>query len=312
MNDAGVYANLNDLVRLKYQATGFTFLPSQPVQSILAGRHASRLRGRGLNFEELRQYQPGDDIRAIDWKATARMRKTHTRVYSDETDRPTIIVADQRINMFFGSRLAMKSVTAAEVAALTAWRVLDRGDRVGAIVFNDSDTVEIRPRRSRRQVLQFLDTLVRQNRALDLRRGTRSRPERLNDALESACKIVGHDCLVVLVSDCDGADDETERLIRRLARHNDVLVALIYDPLEARLPEVGSLVVSDGELYLEIDTRSGKLRQSFEDAFTERLAVIQANLRKLKIPVLPLHTAAPVPRQVRKLLGYTPKARRVR
>ncbi len=312
MTERGVYARLDELVRLKYQATGFSFLPRQPTHSVLAGRHASRLRGRGLKFEEIRQYLPGDDVRSIDWRATARMRKPHTRVYSDETDRPEIVVVDQRINMFFGSRLAMKSVTAAEAAALAAWTVLDRGDRVGAIVFNDTETTEIRPRRSQRQVLQFLDALARQNRALNMNRGIRARPARLNDALRSAVKLTGHDYLVVIVSDFDGMDDETERLVRRIARHNDVLAGLIYDPLEARLPEVGRLVVSDGELHLEIDTRSGKLRRSFADAFSERLGRIEATLRKLSIPVLPLHTAMPVARQVRKLLGYSPMSRRVR
>lgn len=312
MTNKGVYASLDDLVRLKHQATGFSFLPRQPVHSVLAGRNASRLRGRGLNFEEIRQYLPGDDIRAIDWKATARMRKPHSRVYTDETDRPAIIVVDQRINMFFGSRLAMKSVTAAEAAALAAWRVLDRGDRVGGIVFNDKDTIELRPQRSQRQVLQFLDALVRQNSALDLAVRTRSRPARLNDALESAVKIAGHDYLICVVSDFDGADQETERLIRRLARHNDVLAALVYDPLEEHLPEVGTLVISDGELHVEIDTRSGKLRKSFADAFSERMALIQASLQKLSIPVLPLHTAMSVPSQLRNLLGYAPQARRVR
>lgn len=78
----GVYTSLDQLARLRYEARGFSFLPRQPINSLLAGRHASRLRGRGLNFEELRRYQPGDDIRAIDWKVTARTGKTHTRVYT--------------------------------------------------------------------------------------------------------------------------------------------------------------------------------------------------------------------------------------
>ena len=118
-------------------------LPRQPIHSILAGRHASRLRGRGLNFEELRSYLPGDDIRNMDWKVTARMRKPHVRVFTEERDRPTLLVVDQRLSMFFGSARAMKSVAAAEATALAAWRVLEAGDRVGAIVFDDHDLIEI-------------------------------------------------------------------------------------------------------------------------------------------------------------------------
>ena len=90
------------------------------MHSILAGRHASRLRGRGLNFEEIRRYLPGDDTRNMDWKVTARMRKPHVRVYTEERDRPCLLVVDQRQSMFFGTRRCMKSVAAAEVAALAA------------------------------------------------------------------------------------------------------------------------------------------------------------------------------------------------
>ena len=83
----GVYADLNDLVRLRFHARGYSFLPRQPVHSVLAGRHGSRLRGRGLNFEEIRRYLPGDDIRIMDWRVTARTREPHVRVYTEERDR---------------------------------------------------------------------------------------------------------------------------------------------------------------------------------------------------------------------------------
>src|SRR5262249_31912704 len=106
----GVYAELDDLVRLRYRARGYSFLPRQPVHSVLAGRHASRLRGRGLNCEEIRHYLPGDDIRTMDWRVTARTREPHVRVYTEERDRPTLVLVDQRQSMFFGSKRAMKSV----------------------------------------------------------------------------------------------------------------------------------------------------------------------------------------------------------
>ena len=118
-SETGVYARLEDLVALEYRATGYSFLPRQPVHSVLAGRHASRMRGRGLNFEEIRGYLPGDDIRTIDWKVTARTREPHVRVYTEERDRPVWLLVNQRQSMFFGSRERMKSVTAAEAAAVS-------------------------------------------------------------------------------------------------------------------------------------------------------------------------------------------------
>src|SRR5215510_13575283 len=153
--EAGVYVDLEGLVALRHRARGFSFLPRQPIQSLLAGRHASRLRGRGLNFEEIRRYQIGDDVRQIDWKVTARTRKTHSRVFTEERERTTLLLVDQRVTMFFGSVRKMKSVTAAEAAALAAWRVLAQQDRVGALVFDDSHIEEVRPHRSRANVMRI-------------------------------------------------------------------------------------------------------------------------------------------------------------
>src|SRR5262245_31944715 len=169
-----VYTTLEGLVRLRHQAAGFSFLPRQPVQSLLAGRHASKLRGRGLNFEEIRRYQPGDDIRQIDWKVTARTRKPHARVYTEERERPVILVVDQRLGMFFGSRRNFKSVTAAEAAALGAWRTIAVKDRVGSVVFNDAEIRSVRPQRTRSTVMRILQCILDMNHAL--RAGTDVRP----------------------------------------------------------------------------------------------------------------------------------------
>lgn len=164
--DVSVHVSLPHLVRLRHKATGYTFLPRQPIHSLLSGRYASRLRGRGLNFEELRRYHPGDDIRAMDWKVTARTRKPHVRVYAEERDRAVLLLVDQRIHMFFGSHERMKSVVAAEAAALSAWRAFGVGDRVGAIVFNDQRMESIRPQRSKATVMQLLSNIERMNREL--------------------------------------------------------------------------------------------------------------------------------------------------
>src|SRR5262245_9606701 len=179
--EAGVYVGLNELVALQHRTHGFSFLPRQPVQSPLSGRHASRLRGRGLNFEEIRRYQPGDDIRQIDWKVTARTRKTHSRVFTEERERTTLLVVDQRLTMVFGSVRNMNSVTAAQLAALGAWRVLEQKDRVGALVFNDSKTVEIRPQRSRATVMRILNAVLEYNHALSLKTNARPNPGMLNE-----------------------------------------------------------------------------------------------------------------------------------
>ena len=306
----GVYTDLDSLIRLKHQGQGFSFLPRQPIHSLLAGQKASRLRGRGLNFEEIRDYLPGDDIRNIDWKVTARMREPHTRVYTEERDRPALFVVDQRMSMFFGSTRTMKSVTAAEVAALGAWRVVGVGDRAGAVVFNDSETEEVRPHRSTKTVMRILEAIVRQNNALRANTDIVPQPVRLNEVLERVCRLAKHDVLVCVISDFDGADEDTGRLMTLLGRRNDVLAGLIYDPLEAHLPKLGRLIVGDGERQIEFDSGDAELRQRFADAFAARFSKVQKFLLQREIPVLPLETGMPVAAQVRKLLVYTPRRRR--
>jgi uncharacterized protein (DUF58 family) len=298
---ARVTITLDELVRLKADAHGFSFLPRQPVSSLLAGRHASRLRGRGLAFEELRHYNPGDDVRTIDWKATARLRSTYVRVYSEERERPVLLVVDQRRPMFFGSRRAMKSVTAAEVAALGAWRVLNARDRVGGIVFNQAEIVDISPHRSQTQVMRMLHEVVRLNHAL-AEKAAPTGAVTLNRALEAALRRAKHDHLVALISDFDGADEETQRLATLIAAHNDMLAVAIYDPLGASLQPQPGMVVEVGGARVALPLDAG-FPAAFQRAFTQRLDEWTEIFRALQVPVLPISTAEPPADQLRSLFG---------
>jgi len=306
----GVYVQLDELVKLQHKASGFSFLPKQPIHSVLSGRHASKLRGRGLNFEELRNYLPGDDTRHIDWKVTARTRTPYVRVYTEEKDRTVWLLIDQRVSMFFGSAKRMKSVVAAEMAALSAWRVLSVGDRVGALVFNDSDISVIPPHRSRERVMQILKQVVDKNNALRVDRDLQPDPGKLNEALKQVSLMARHDCLVCLITDGNGLNSETRKHITRLAEHNDVLTAFIYDPLEKDMPAAGRLRFADGEGQLEADTSSKKLRKSFLNEFEQKLEWMQSASSRFSIPLLPLHTKSPVSEQIRAVLGHHLDTRR--
>jgi uncharacterized protein (DUF58 family) len=303
--EAGVYTSLPELIALQHRARGFSFLPRQPIHSLLAGRHASRLRGRGLNFEEIRRYLPGDDIRQIDWKVTMRTRKTHSRVYTEERERSVLLLVDQRLGMFFGSVHNMKSVTAAETAALGAWRVLAQKDRIGALIFNDTTITEIRPQGNHATAMRILHAVVEQNHALSHDAGTVSNPGMFNEALRRCVHLAKHDFLVCVISDADGNDEETRRLMTRIAQHNDVLFAYIFDPLEADLPNAGPLVFSDGRQQLEVDTGSGKFRDRFRETFAEKRAQGRRFLLQRETPVIPLSAATGVAEQLRHQLGAT-------
>jgi len=307
---SGIYVQLNELVRLQHKASGFSFLPRQPVHSILSGRHASKLRGRGLNFEELRNYLPGDDTRNIDWKVTARTRTPYVRVYTEEKDRTVWLLVDQRVGMFFGSRQRMKSVVAAEVAAISAWRVLSVGDRVGALVFDDTEVSVIPPHRSRERVMQILKQVVKKNHALSANPDLKPDAGKLNEALKQINHLARHDCLVCLITDGDGVDAETRRHVTRLSEHNDVLTALVYDPLEKDMPSAGRLRFANDVGQLEADTSNKKLRQGFQNEFEKKLERIQSASRRFSIPVLMLDTNNPVADQLRDAFGHHQAAKR--
>ncbi|MEM6279632.1 MAG: DUF58 domain-containing protein [Verrucomicrobiota bacterium] len=302
---ARVTVTLEELIQLQADARGFSFLPRQPVQSLLSGRHASRLRGRGLAFEELRHYAQGDDVRTIDWRATARLRSPHVRVYSEERERPVLLIVDQRRPMFFGSQRAMKSVAAAESAALAAWRTSGVGDRVGGVVFNENEIVDLRPQRSQTSVLRLLHEVVRLNERLaeGSSGGEPSSEEvTINDVMEAAVRRAKHDHLVVIISDLDGANEETQRLATRLAAHNDVLMVAVYDPLGASLQNQSGMIAatSDGSVELpEGQSFQGAFRQAFADRLDQWREIFQA----LQVPVIPISTAEPPAEQLRELFG---------
>jgi uncharacterized protein (DUF58 family) len=299
---ARAFVALDELLRLKHRAKGFSFLPRQPVHSLLAGRHASRLRGRGLNFEELRHYFEGDDTRSIDWLATARLGSPHVRVYSEERDRPVLLVVDQRSTMFFGSRRAMKSVAAAEAAALGAWRVTSLGDRIGAVVFGDDAIVDIKPQGRDIGVVRVLSEVVRQNQVLG-RAAPRAAAGQLNEALRHAARMATHDWLVCMISDAAGEDGETTRLVTELSAHNDVLAIYVHDLLEHALPDVGPAVFSSSLGQIEVDSSSSSLRTRFSAEHAAWRAQLASLSRHRAIPVLPISTVLDVATQLRALIG---------
>ncbi|MCB8821974.1 DUF58 domain-containing protein [Microvirga rosea] len=293
----------DELIRLRHKSKGFSFLPRQPVHSILTGRHASRLRGRGLNFEELRPYYLGDDTRTIDWNATARLRDPFIRVYTEERDRAVMLLVDQRLSMFFGSRRATKSVAAAEVAAASAWRVTSQGDRIGAVVFSDNEVVTVKPQAQDAGAMTVIGAVARACQTLPGRIGDSPKPEALNEALHRAAPFLKHDGLLCLITDAAGADRETVERVTTLTAHNDVLSIFVYDPLEANLPPIGPVVVAESDQQIKVNLSSSDLRGRFSQDFAQRRRQIERFSRKRSIPVLPIRADLDPIDQLRDLLG---------
>ncbi|MGY5809211.1 DUF58 domain-containing protein [Rhizobium sp. LEGMi198b] len=298
----GVHVSTEQLVALERQARDLTFVQKARSHRQLSGRMRSSMRGRGLSFEELRDYLPGDDIRTIDWRVTARTSRPAVRVYTEEKERPALIVVDQRINMFFGSRRSMKSVTAAEAAMLCAWRILGSGDRVGGFVFNDSEIVELRPHRSREAVMGLADRIARQNTGLSAAYAGTPGLAALDAVAARVANIAHHDHLVVFISDFDGHTAATRNTLLRLSAHNDVICLLVYDPFLLQLPQSGNIVISGGSLQAELILRQGDVRQAIDRFARERGRELRSWQRELGLPMLPISTAEETAPQLRRLL----------
>jgi uncharacterized protein (DUF58 family) len=302
-SDADVHVRIQDLMALEPAARGLRFTSRQPINSILAGQHGSRLRGRGLDFEELRRYLPGDDLRQLDWRASQRLGKPYIRTYSEERDRPLLVLVDQRMSMHFGSVRSFKSVVAARVAALSSWMGYLAGDRVGGLVFSDDGIEQVRPLRSRERIQALFAAIVRRNQALRADAPDVDATGRLNQALQGALAHAPHDNLICLISDFAGADDQTLRLLRTLAAHNDVIATLVYDPLAVHIPLQGRLVVTQGELQVEVAADRQQVRQPLSDFFTGRLRDVAELLRRSHVPLLAVDTANDTVTQLRRELG---------
>ncbi len=311
-SEAHIHVSLAHLRSLEGVSRGLSFLPRQPSASVLNGRHASRLRGRGLNFEEMRDYLPGDDIRSIDWKATARTGEPHVRVFTEERDRPALLVVDQRMSMFFGSRLNLKSVTAAEAAAIAAFRVLGAGDRVGGIVFGDDEQIEYVPKRSRRTAHAFLESIADVNSTLNADRAVTLQPGRLNKVLSSVARIAHHDHLVLVFSDFDGIDEMTHLRLRSIAAHNDLVLILVDDPFAERIESSERAVIGDSQMQAEIDLGSSATRAAINAYTHDRLARIRNWQTEINLSVLPLSAGEETLPQIRQLMGALSPRRRIR
>lgn len=298
-----IYADIAILMRLQYQAIDFSFKPAQPANSVLVGKQISKLRGRGLNFEELRHYHPGDDIRSMDWKVTRRTGKPHVKVYTEERERNVYLAVDQRSSMFFGSSEKMKSVVAAEIAALIAWRIIATGDRIGALVFNDIDLKVIPAKRSKQHVVSLLIEVVKQNHQLKTGHVAQEPSISFNKMLTKLGNLCQHDALIIYIGDGDGWNEKSTNLLKCLRQHNEIIAVKVFDPLELKLPEMSQMLVSDGLYQIQFSADNTKTRTAYELTLSEQLSAYTEVAHKLRIPLLSIDTISPAALQLCKAMG---------
>jgi uncharacterized protein (DUF58 family) len=293
----GISISLNELIEMRHRAPELQLFSTNAKHSPLAGLHHSKLRGRGVDFDQVRIYQPGDDVRTIDWRVTARSQVPHTKVFHEERERPIYIVVEQSRRLFFGSSLMFKSVLAAHAASLIGWATLGHNDRIGGLVFGGEQQHEIKPRRSKQSLLQLLNRLAQANQALHC--DSEVDPEDFSLALRRTREVLRPGSLAIVLCDERALSDSAEQQLTLLARHTDLLLLPLSDPLDHDLPAAGLLRFSQREAELELDTHSSELRLAYRQMAQARSERWKLVAQKLGIPLLPLNTQSPALEQLR-------------
>lgn len=270
-----VALTIKKLMQYKLAHKLITLHPKRTPQARLAGTYISKMKGRGMEFDEARHYQAGDDIRAIDWRVTARTGKTHTKIFREERERPVFIATDVSATMQFGTQLQLKSVLAGHLASVLAWSAKARGDRVGGLAFNSQGHREIKPKSQDSAILHLLTATCQLQQSQPLQMSGNENP--LLEALKRLRRLAKPGSLVCIISDFQHFNPEIKQHLRQLTKHCEVRIFGISDPLETAQQQHNSppILVTDGI--------ESALRVVKSQAAGSRYADIQAQIASLGI-----------------------------
>jgi len=285
----GVDVSLQELLALRGEAGRLDLVTSGKILATRSGGHLSRFRGRGMEFDESRVYQPGDDARNMDWRVTARAGTPHVKLFREERERPLLLLVDQGPSMRFGTRVAFKSVVATQAAALLAWAAADRGDRVGGLVFDERSHFEHRPAARTQGLLPLLQASAVGGRA--------GGAAGLGDVLVAADQLVHlarPGSLIFILSDFHHLTRERSLWLARLGRASEVVLVHIRDPLEELAPPPGLYPVTDGLRRGLLDTGVEARRSAWQQRFRDHLEILEGMARRHRAHLLWLNTAEPV------------------
>ena len=289
-NASPVSVSQSGLIRLSGPARAIA-LDVLRVRSLQTGAYVSHFRGRGMEFDESRPYQPGDDPRSIDWRVTARSTTAYTKLFREERERPVLVVVDLRSNMHFATRGCFKSVNASRAAALLSWAAHHRGDRLGGLIFGDTVHRELKPRLGRQAALRFLHELAEHpDWGHQEHHDATDREAPFTLAMASLRRVARPGSLVVILSDFLGISRAAQSYLSSVARHNEVLAVVLSDPLERDLPPPGRYRLVRDDEELAIDTHSQSARRDYHDAFETRAHDLDKFCQRYGIHLMPLST----------------------
>lgn len=293
----GITLQLPELLWYQRHTKVLDLTPGMAIQSKLAGTYLARSKGRGMEFDEVRHYQPGDDVRTIDWRVSARTGKVHTKLFREEKERPVFILTDLGNSMRFGSSLLFKSVQAAHLAALLAWHVKQHGDKLGGLVFSQQQHQELKPQSRSHGVLRYFHALTAIHHNTDKQQGLS-----LAEAIGKIRRLIRPGSQLFVISDFSAFNEDCQRHLRAIRQHNEVTCCQLTDPLEQQLPtgSHGMAAVTNGSDTGWLELGSSKLQQRYQLQQQQQQDVLQQQLSLLGCKWLPISAAEPVLHQLEK------------
>lgn len=298
LNADGSSVRLPELLWYQRHTRVLNLKPTISIQSKLAGTYLARSKGRGMEFDEVRHYQPGDDVRTIDWRVTARSGKVHTKLFREEKERPVFIVTDLTDSMRFGSNLLFKSVQAAHLAAVIAWHVKQHGDKLGGLVFSNQQHRELKPQGRSHGVLRYLQALQQCHQDARKTNGLT-----LSEALGQQRRLSRPGSMVYILSDFGQVDEQTLRHIRAISQHNEVTCCQISDPLERALPPAarGTAAVRNQQQVVTAELADSGLRQRYLKQQQQQQHKLKAALQQVGCRYLDISAGEPIISQLEQI-----------
>lgn len=294
----GVQLGIKELLHYQSQSRLIDLNPRRAVQAKLAGTYLAKTKGRGMEFDEARHYQAGDDIRAIDWRVTARTGKTHTKLYREEKERPVFILVDLSQSMRFGTQFVLKSIQAAHLGALIAWSAAKRGDRIGGLVYNDEQHREFKPFTRQKAVLSLLHGMV----SLHEQTPQSAAPQvSFGDACARLRRLARPGSQVYLISDMQKLNASAKQHLSHISRHSEIIAYQIGDPFEAHLPKVAvaqKVALSDGKQQQNIMLGERKTYQQYEQQYQSQQQQIVQQLQQCRARHIEISAAEPLKLQL--------------
>ena len=292
----GIHLSADELIALRPRCHALRLPMRQPAASALAGAYRSRFRGRGVDFLESRNYQPGDDIRNMDWRVTARTGQPHIKLFQEERQRPVMMMLDYNPGMFFASQGRFKSVVASQAAALLAWSALNNGDRVGGLIINHGHT-EIADKVGKKGILALLHAIEKHSdpheylQAQSLATSQLRHSERFSEGLRRLVRLSRPGSLVFIFSDFYQLDQAAIKQLSLLKQHCDCVLIRLSDPLETTPPPANRYAVSNGIEQAVINTANQQQAEHYQQWFGSHQQQLREVARKLAMPLINLSTA---------------------